>query len=328
MWGVKLNCKKSNWSRFRQPAVAATMLTVCFAGVSIAQGQDPKTFTSPTDASTALFTAMQSNDERSMLDILGRAGKAIVSSGDETEDAGDRANIVRLYQEMHRLVTEPDGTVTLYLGAQNWPVPIPLVGAGTSWHFDTAAAQKEILYRRVGKNEIATIRVCQELAAAEKEYYGANHNRYAARIFSDKGQHNGLYWETTGSEPKSPIGPMLAFAMTDVPRRGGTPTPYRGYYYHLLTSQGKSAAGGARSYLVDGQMVAGFAFVAYPAGYRSSGVMTFIVGQDGIVYEKDLGKKSAIIASGMKKFDPNPTWNRSEDAQEQAAAARSQVDSP
>lgn len=312
---------------FRYAAVAAITLTECFATLSMAQqgqGEDKsqKTFASPADASNALFTAIQSNDERAILDILGPGGKKIVSSGDPTEDANDRANFVRRYQEMHRLVTEPDGTATLYIGARNWPMPIPLVSSGKSWHFDTAAAEKEILYRRVGKNEIATIHVCHELVAAEKEYYSAQQSHYAAKIFSDPGQHNGLYWKAAGSEPKSPIGPMLASAVADVASRGGSPTPYRGYYYHILTSQGKSAPGGAKSYLVEGQMTGGFAFVAYPAEYRSSGVMTFIVGQDGVVYEKDLGKNTAVTANAMKEYNPDPGWSKSEDAQEKAAAAR------
>jgi Protein of unknown function (DUF2950) len=307
---------------FRYSAVAAIMLTGCFATASMAQDQGQKTFASPADASKALFTAIQSNDERAILDILGPDGKKIVSSGDATEDANDRANFVRRYQEMHRVLREPDGTATLYIGARNWPLPIPLVSAGKSWHFDTAAGQKEILYRRVGKNEIATIRVCHELVAAEKEYYSAQQSHYAAKIFSDAGEHNGLYWKAAGSEPKSPIGPMLAFAVADATSRGGPPTPYRGYYYHILTTQGKSAPGGARSYLVDGQMTGGFAFVAHPAEYRSSGVMTFIVGQDGVVYEKDLGKSTAVIANAMKEYNPDPTWSKSEDAQEKAAAAR------
>jgi hypothetical protein len=201
-------------------------------------------------------------------------------------------------------------------------MPIPLLSSGKSWYFDTAAAQKEILYRRVGKNEIATIHVCHELVAAEKEYYSAQQSHYAAKIVSDAGQHNGLYWKVAGGEPRSPIGPMLAHAVAGVTSGNGTPTPYRGYYYHILTSQGKSAQGGARSYLVDGQMTAGFAFVAYPAEYRSSGVMSFIVGQDGVVYEKDLGKDTSVIASTMKDYNPDSTWSKSEDAQEKAAAAR------
>jgi hypothetical protein len=291
-------------TRFRCPALAAMMLAGCFAGLSMAQSPGPKIFGSPAEASTALFTAIQSNDERAILDVLGPDGHTIVSSGDPAEDADNRANLARRYQEMHRLVKEPDGTVTLYVGARNWPLPIPLVGTGTSWHFDTAAGQKEILYRRVGKNEIATIRICHELVAAEKEYYRSHHHRYAAQMVSDEGQQNGLYWNATGTEPKSPIGPMLAHAVED--GRGATPTPDHGYYYRILPIQRKRTTG--------------FAFVAYPAEYRSSGVMTFTVGPDGRVYEKDLGKDTAAIANGMQGFDPDRTWNENEDAQEKAAA--------
>ena len=311
MWRTKRNCDKSDWTRLRYSGVAAIILVGCFATIAMAQGQ--KTFASPVDASNALFTAIQSNDERAILDILGPDGKEIVSSGDAAEDANDRANFVRRYEQMHRLAKEPDGTATLYIGARNWPMPIPLVSSGKAWRFDTAAGKKEILYRRVGKNEIATIRVCHELVAAEKEYYSAQQNRYAAKIFSDEGQHNGLYWKAAGSEPKSPIGPMLAVAVTDGTSRGSPATPYRGYYYHILTSQGKNAPGGARSYFVDGQMTGGFAFVAYPAEYRSSGVMTFLVGQDGVVYEKDLGKSTAVIVNATKEYNPDVSWSKSED---------------
>jgi hypothetical protein len=322
MWRAKRNCDKSEWTRFRYSAVAAILLTGCFATGSAAQGQGQKTFASPAEASKALFTAMESNEERAILEILGPDGKNIVASGDPTEDANDRANFMRRYQEMHRLVREPDGTAVLYVGARNWPMPIPLVSSGQSWHFDTAAGQKEILYRRVGRNEIAAIRVCHELVAAETERYSAQQNHYAEKIFSDEGQHNGLYWKAAGREPKSPIGPMLAAAVTDVASRNGPLTPYIGYYYRILLRQGIRARGGARSYLVDGKMTGGFAFVAYPAEYRSSGVMTFIVGPDEVVYEKDLGKNSSVIANAMKEYDPDNSWNESEDAQEKAAAAR------
>lgn len=320
MWRAKLNYNKSDWARLGQATLVAVFLTGCFATVSMAQG--PKTFASPADAGNALFTAIQSNDERAILDILGPEGKTIVSSGDAAEDAKDRANFVRRYDEMHRVVKEPDGSATLYIGARNWPMPIPLVSSGNSWHFDTAAGKKEILYRRVGKNEIATIRVCHELVAAEKEYYSAQQSHYAAKIISAAGQHDGLYWKAGEGEPKSPIGPMLAAAVADVPGRGGPATPYHGYYYNILTSQGKDAPGGVRSYLVDGQMTGGVAFVAYPAQYRSSGVMTFIVGQDGVVFEKDLGQKTAGIVKSMREYNPDSSWSKSEDAQEKAAAAR------
>jgi hypothetical protein len=281
----------------------------------MAQQSGQRTFSSPEEASNALVKAMQSNDEKAMLDILGADGRQIVSSGDEIEDAQARANFVERYQEMHRLVKEPDGTTTLYIGAKNWPAPIPLVIKGNSWYFDTAAGKMEILYRRIGRNEMSTIRVCQELVAAEKEYYAMQHSEYAAKIFSDQGQHNGLFWKGADGEPQSPVGPLVAAAVAEgyTKGQGGPPTPYRGYYYHVLTRQGKSAPGGAKSYIVNGKMTGGFAFVAYPAEYRSSGVMTFIVGEDGLVYQKDLGKKTDALAKATNEYDPNSSWKRAEE---------------
>jgi hypothetical protein len=257
-----------------------------------------------------------------MLKILGPDGKQIVSSGDETEDATSRANFVEKYQEMHRLVKEPDGTTTLYIGAENWPTPIPLVNHGDSWYFDTEAGKKEILYRRIGQNEISSIRVCQELVASQKEYYSAQHNEYAEKIFSDEGQHNGLYWKAVDGAPESPIGPLVAAAVAEAysKSQGDAPTPYQGYYFHILTRQGKNGPSGAKSYVVNGKMTGGFAFVAYPAVYRSSGVMTFIVNQDGVVYEKDLGKRTDVVAKNMKEYNPNSSWQKAEEQQEQTGS--------
>jgi hypothetical protein len=232
------------------------------------------------------------------------------------------ANFAKKYQEMHRLVNEPDGSTTLYIGAENWPAPIPLTHKGNVWYFDTAAATKEILYRRVGRNEITTIRVCQELVAAQKDYFSQSHSEYAQRFFSDTGQHNGLYWTAADGVPQSPIGPLIASAVAEgyenIPQGGAT--PFHGYYFHILTAQGHHAPGGSKTYIVRGKMTGGFAFVAYPAEYRSSGVMTFIVGSNGVVYEKDLGKNTEAIVKAMKKFDPDSSWHTSEDAQEQSAS--------
>jgi hypothetical protein len=298
---------------------AVLVLMGCLAVPSMALAQ--KVFSSPAQASGALFTAAQRNDEQAMLDILGPDARKLVSSGDATEDADDRANFVRRYQEMHRLVKEPDGTTVLYVGARNWPIPIPLVGSGTSWHFDTEAAKKEILYRRVGENELSTIRVCQELTAAEKEYRAAQGGHYADKFFSDAGSHDGLYWQATAGQPQSPIGPLVAAAAAQgYGQHPGTRTPYHGYYYRILTGQGKSAPGGAKSYRVNGKMTGGFAFLAYPAQYRSSGVMSFLVGEDGAVYEKDLGRMTETLAKALQEYDPDSSWRKSEDAQEQAAA--------
>ncbi|MGO8854346.1 MAG: DUF2950 domain-containing protein [Steroidobacteraceae bacterium] len=311
---TKLDIDKSHRANLPELAAFAILLVGCFPECSMAQQPGQKTFSSPEEASEALVTAAQSNDEKAMLDVLGSDGKTLVSSGDEAEDANSRANFVQRYREMHRLVKEPDGTTTLYIGAKNWPTPIPLVHTADSWYFDTDAAKKEILYRRIGRNELSTIRVCQELVAAEKEYRDVRHGQYADKIFSDEGQHNGLYWKAAAGEPKSPIGPLLASAVPEGYAGGSKSaiTPYRGYYFHVLTLQGNNAPGGAKSYLANGKMTEGFAFVAYPAEYRVSGVMTFIVGSDGVVYEKDLGKETSVLAKAMKKYNPDSTWHKAE----------------
>ena len=318
---TKLNFSKFHWANFPELAAVAILFTACFPTRSIAQQQGQKTFSSPEEASNAFVTALQNNDDEAMLDILGPDGRQIVSSGDEIEDAENRANFVQRYQEMHRLVKEPDGTVVLYIGAKNWPTPIALVNKGNSWYFDTDAGKKEILFRRIGRNEISTIRVCQELVAAEKGYHSAEHAEYAQKIFSDEGQHNGLYWKVAEGEPPSPIGPLVASAVAQgyAKNRDGAPTPYRGYYYHILTRQGKNAPGGVNRYIVNGKMTGGFAFVAYPAEYRSSGVMTFIVGVDGVVYQKDLGKKTEVLARGMKEYNPDSSWQKTKDQEDMAA---------
>src|SRR5271157_238234 len=317
---TKLNFDQFHWANASKLAAVVILLTGCFCTRSIAQQPGQKTFPSAEDASNALVTAAQSNDEKALLDILGADGKQIVSSGDDAEDANSRANFAQKYGEMHRLVQEPDGTTVLYIGAHNWPTPIPLVNKGNSWYFDTEAGKEEILYRRIGRNEISAIRVCQELVAAQKEYYAMQHNEYAQKIFSDEGQHNGLYWKVVDAEPQSPVGPLVAAA--DAKGNGkaqdGAPTPYRGYYYLILTRQGKNGPGGTKNYIVNGKMSEGFAFVAYPAEYRSSGVMTFIVSQDGIVYERDLGKKTDVLAKAIKEYNPNSSWQKAEEQEETA----------
>jgi hypothetical protein len=319
---TKLNFAALQYGNLSKIAAVVVLLLGSIPAIARAQQPGQKTFTSAEDASNALFTAAQSNDEKAMLDIFGPDGKLVVSSGDDVQDHEMHANFAKKYQELHRLVTEPDGSTTLYIGAENWPAPIPLMHKGNVWYFDTAAGTKEILYRRVGRNEITTIRVCQELVAAQKDYASQNHNEYAQRFFSDAGKHNGLYWTAADGVPQSPIGPLIASAVAEgyesIPQGG--PTPFHGYYFHILIAQGHHAPGGSKNYIVRGKMTGGFAFVAYPAEYRSSGIMTFIVGRDGVVYEKDLGKNTEAIVKAMKKFDPDSGWHRSEDAQEQSAS--------
>ncbi len=239
-----------------------------------------------------------------------------MSSGDQIEDAESHANFARKYEEMHRFLKEPDGSVTLYIGAENWPTPIPLAMKGNLWFFDTDAGKREILFRRIGRDEYSAIRICQEIVAAQKEYHAMQHNEYAKQIYSDEGQHNGLYWKVPDGEPQSPIGPLVASAVAEGYAKGkaGTPTPYRGYFFHILTRQGKHAPSGAKSYIVNGKMTQGFAFVAYPAEYRSSAVMTFVVNQDGIVYRKDLGKKTEALGKAMREYNPDSGWRKVEEA--------------
>jgi hypothetical protein len=310
-------------ANFLKLAAVAVLLTGFCADRALAQQQGQKTFSSPEEASKALYAAAQSNDEKALLELFGAAGKEIVNSGDADEDTTSRAHFVKRYDEMNRLVKEPDGSVTLYIGERNWPYPIPLVNKGSVWYFDTEAGKKEILYRRIGWNEASAIRVCQELAAAQKEYYSKQNNEYAQKIFSDEGKHDGLYWKAADGEPQSPIGPLVAWAVAqgNADSRGGPPVPYRGYYFHILTRQGKNGPGGAKNYVVDGKMTQGFAFVAYPAEYRTSGVMTFLVGDDGVVYEKDLGKKTETVVQSMKEYDPNNRWVKAEEEEQQAAGA-------
>jgi hypothetical protein len=319
---TKWNLGQIHWGIFSGWAAAAMLVAASVPGIVAAQQVGPKMFSSPEDAASALVAAAQNNDRKAMLEIFGPEGKEIVSSGDDVEDAENHANFAKRYQEMHRMVKEPDGSMILYIGAENWPAPIPLVNKGNSWYFDAEAGKKEILFRRIGKNEVSTIRVCRELVMAQKEYYAAQHEEYAQQIFSDEGKRNGLYWKAAENEPQSPMGPLVAAAVAEgyAKAQAGPPTPYRGYLYHVMTRQGKNAPGGAKNYVADGKMTEGFAFVAYPAEYRSSGVMTFIVDADGVVYEKDLGPKTEALAKSMKEYNPNAGWHKAEEQPEEAAA--------
>jgi len=323
MQRTKLNSEnscRSNLPGFATFAVAL-FLIACFPASSLAQEKDQKTFPTARAASHALFLAVQSDNEKAILAILGHEGEPIISSGDPAEDKENRANFARRYEQMHRLVKEPNGTTTLYIGAENWPAPIPLVEKAGAWYFDTPAGVKEILFRRVGRNEMSAIRVCQELVAAEREYYAGHKSVFAQKIRSDQGQDNGLYWPVAGSQPESPVGPMVAMASIDEGSgsANGAAEPFRGYYYRILARQGKDAPGGEAEYVVNGKMTAGFAFVAYPAEYLNSGVMTFIVGKDGVIYQKDLGEKTPDLAKAMKEYNPDMSWEMVEDQPEQAA---------
>jgi len=284
---------------------------------AFAQQPGQRTFASAEDAGRAFFAAMQAQDEQSPLSILGPAGKDVLWSGDPVEDSDARVGFVVKYQEMHRFVTESNGVVTLVVGAENWPFPIPLVNNGGSWYFDTPEGKDEILFRRIGRNETAAMDACRDLVEAQKQYFahppGDLPKQFAQKLVSDEGQHNGLYWHGAGNEFDSPINPLIAYADGKGPKdQVGGPVPYNGYFFRILTGQGPHAAGGAKNYLVDGKMKAGFAVVAYPAEYGSSGVMTFIVDESGTVYEKDLGSETTKLADAMTTYDPDSTWHQAE----------------
>jgi hypothetical protein len=313
-------------SRILKISTATLALASAFALTPLlthAQQTGQKTFPSADAAAQGLYDAISSNDEKNMLAVLGPDARKVVNSGDDVEDEASRTDFTTKYTEMHRTFEEPDGSITLYIGAENWPTPIPIVKNNGVYFFDTDAARDEILYRRIGQNELSAIRVCEELASAEKEFYAKQNNVYAAKFISDDGQHDGLYWLGAKDQYDSPIGPLIANAGSTqgtAKNLKPEPTPFHGYYFRILGSQGKSADGGAMSYTQDGKMTRGFAFVAFPAAYRDSGVMTFIVSSSGVVYQKDLGKRTAVYARDVQTFDPDSTWSKADQATADATA--------
>jgi hypothetical protein len=308
--------KRMNLFRFAMPVLFGLSFGYSSAP-TLAQEQGQRTFASAEDASRALFEAMQVQGEQAPLSILGPAGKELLSSGDPIEDSDARAGFVVKYQEMHRFVTEANGTVTLVVGAENWPFPIPLVNHHGSWYFDTDAGKGEIVFRRIGRNELAAMDACRELVAAQKQYFTRppvdQPKQFAQKLVSDEGRHDGLYWHGASDEFASPINPLIAYARQNLPTdQVGEHVPFNGYMFRILTSQGRHAPGGAKNYIVDGKMSAGFAFVAYPVEYRSSGVMTFIVDESGTIYEKDFGPNTTKLAQAMTAYDPDSTWHKVE----------------
>jgi hypothetical protein len=298
-------------------SVLFALTLACTSAPIFAQEAGQRTFASAEDAGRALYDAMQTEDEQAPLRILGPAGKDVLSSGDPEEDLDARVSFVVKYQEMRRFLTEANGTVTLVVGAENWPFPIPLVNNHGTWFFDTPAGKDEILFRRIGGNELSAVDACRELVEAQKQYFahppGDLPSQFAQKLVSDEGRHNGLYWHGADDEFNSPINPLIAYARQNLPQdQVGEHAPFNGYMFRILTSQGPHALGGAKNYIVDGKMIAGFAFVAYPVDYRSSGVMTFIVDASGTIYEKDLGPNTTKLAQEMTTHDPDSTWHKEE----------------
>lgn len=304
------------WRGWRH-VVWALALLIALPRFVHAAGPGQRTFASPEAAVAALVEAVKANDQAALRAILGAPGEKLIDSGDKVADQKARARFVKAFTTANRIERKDDKQATLVVGKDEWPMPIPLMKSGGVWYFDTQQGEQEILDRRIGRNELSAIQVCLAIVDAEREYVTKDQDangvlEYARKFVSTPGKHDGLYWEAQPGEPPSPLGPLLAAAA-----KGGytsanplTAAPYHGYFYRMLTQQGKDAPGGSFDYLVHGKLIGGFAVVAYPARYGVSGVMTFIVDYDGVVYEKDLGKNTAAIAARMTTFNPDRSWKR------------------
>jgi hypothetical protein len=298
-------------------SLTAAVLVVASASIaasSVALAQQD--YNSPQAAVDALVATAKSGDQKAALIVLGRGGEDIISSGDKVSDDAVRARFVASYDTKHQIAMQGDSKATLMIGDNDYPFPIPLErNKNGTWSFDTEAGRQEILFRRIGHNELDAIKTSLAYVDAQNDYAskdrtGAGAGDYAQRFISAPGKKDGLYWPTGPGEEESPLGPLFAAASRQGYHAGEGRSPYRGYYYKILTKQGPAATGGAADYIVDGKMIGGFALVAYPAEYRNSGVMTFIVNYAGNVFQKDLGHDTAQIAEDMTSFNPDDTWKK------------------
>jgi hypothetical protein len=276
-----------------------------------------KTFKSAEAAVKALVDATRADDIAALEALFGPGSKNIISSGDEVDDARGRAMFVKSYDDAHRLEKVSDKKRILYVGKDDWPMPVPIVKTGKRWLFNTQEGREEILSRRIGKNEIGAIQTCLAIVDAEKEYATLDRDNnqlleYAQKFESTKGKTDGLYWETEPGAPLSPMGPLVARAVGEGYKNPEQLSPYHGYFFRILKAQGENAKGGAYSYMVNDSLIGGFAIVAFPAAYRASGVKTFLVNHEGVVYEKDLGPETSRLAEAMTVFDPDKSWTKVE----------------
>jgi hypothetical protein len=295
--GVVLLLSNAGCNKKEQPAAEAS----------------PKTFASPEDAGRALVDAAKADNQQAMLAIFGPESKDLLYSGDGSEDKAAFAGFVAAYDKMHRWRNLGDGSELLLAGADNQAFPIPIKkNANGQWYFDTAAGKEEILARRIGRDEIAAIDVCAALADAQMEYFSQRHDgvkQYAQKFISDPGKQNGLYWESPAGQPRSPLGPLVAFATEEgFTIRPGTHQAFHGYFFRRLDSQGPDATSGAKPYIVNGKMTGGFAYLAYPERYNDTGIQTFIINQDRIVFQRNLGKDTGELALAIHEFNPDKSW--------------------
>jgi hypothetical protein len=297
--------------------VGALTLALALIGGGCAAHHTPgAAFPTAEAAVDSLVTGLRANDRPQLDKVLGSDADQILSSGDSVADANGVQSFLNSYDAKHQLQPVEEGVMTLEIGPTDWPMPIPLVRSSDGWRFDTAAGLDEMLTRRIGRNELDTIETCRAIADAQQDYFaanpmGVNPPCYADRLFSSPGKRDGLYWPAAENEPQSPVGELLADAWEEGYRRSttGTPNPYHGYLFGLLNAQGKFAPGGRMSYLTGDRLTRGFAVVAYPAEYGNSGIKTFIINQQGIVFQRDLGDNTADLAKAMTEFDPSPEWD-------------------
>ncbi len=297
-----------SFNRAASASVAAIMALALMSSVSQAQ----QSFPSPEDAAAALAVAVKSGTQREILKVLGRGAEDIIESGDDVADEQTRKAFISTYEAKHSIKAEGNRKATLILGTEDFPFPIPLVNNRTGWEFDPAAGRLEILYRRIGRNELDAIQTCLAYVDAQNEYAekdrGDGVGVYAQHVVSSSGKKDGLFWRDD-ADP-SPLGELAAQASAEGYKVEGNGAPYHGYYFRILKAQGSDAPGGALNYVVKGKMIGGFALIAYPAEYGNSGVMTFLVNHAGTVYQKDLGKRTDFVAKRIIMFDPDQTWKK------------------
>jgi hypothetical protein len=316
----------TNTRRASRLRIAALCLGLVIVTGCAKQPATDGAFKTPEEAVSALVTALQKDDVAGLQALLGPGSEELLNSGDAVQDASDRAAFLAAYESKHALTDDGADRKILVTGQDDWPMPIPIVKRDGGWQFDGEAGIDEIIYRRVGGNELGAIDVCRGFVNAQLEYASEGRDGdpagiYALKLVSDEGLHNGLYWPTEEGEPPSPAGPFVAAAAAEGYRRaeGDERAPYHGYYYRMLYAQGENANGGTRDYFKDGLLTEGFALVAWPADYGSSGVQTFIVNQDGIVFQKDLGEDTATAVEAIQSFDPDSSWTAIVPPEEPAA---------
>ena len=302
--------------RFGLLAMAAMALACPFSANSSAAAQ--QSFASPQDGFAGLATAIKGGDLMALEGMLGPEGRDIIYSGDDIADANARTAFAEAYAVKHAIERLDATHAVLAVGADSWEFPIPLTRQGGAWRFDTATGKEELLNRRIGRNERATIKASVAYVAAQREYAAQSDGRYAQRVVSSAGEHDGLYWPARSGEAQSPLGPLFAqaasqgYVIPDARPLPNAPSPYYGYLYRILTAQGPAANGGRRDYVVDGKMTGGYALIATPATYGASGVMTFIVDQEGVVFQRDLGPDTAARAARIAAFNPDKGWSRTQ----------------